>query len=261
MIRRIVTLIVLLPTIVAVIVLGDMWLRGLLAAFSLLALFEFYRAVSDGKGNKLHLVGYAFTVVYFLLIASDFLTLVPIVFMIIVACITVMFYRKIDLKDCVITICGFFYIPVFFSFIYLVREQSLFFVWLIFVSASVSDTFGYLIGKNWGKHRLVNTASPTKSIEGCVAGIVGAAIGGVIYYIIFINISGSPSPLTPLETVAVSIIGAVFSQFGDIFASAIKRYVGIKDFGQLLPGHGGVLDRFDGILITAPIIYMVMLWI
>ena len=111
-----------------------------------------------------------------------------------------------------------------------------------------------------GKHKLPSELSPKKSIEGCIGGIVGAALIGFIYATIF------KSHLTTIDNpqLSLAIIGAVssiLSQIGDLAASAIKRNHGIKDYGKLIPGHGGILDRFDSIIFTAPIVYLLLMTI
>ena len=273
MTNRVITALVGLPIVIILVSLGGLWLRGGLLALSVLGLSEFYRALS-GKGQNqqdsqdsierkaLHFVGYFFSFLYFLLIVDSgihehFIILIA-GFILLNLMLTVVFFQKIEFKDFLITICGFFYVTFLLSFIYLVRDANIYFVWLIFTSASASDTFAYFIGSKWGRHKLHGTPSPKKTWEGCVGGVLGAALVGFLYGQAVINFVGIDHPIV-LHSMAVSAVGAVFSQFGDLFASAIKRSVGIKDFGKVLPGHGGVLDRFDSIMVTAPGIYMVLI--
>ena len=135
------------------------------------------------------------------------------------------------------------YAPVTLSFVYLARqyEGGIYLVWVIFISSWVSDTFAYLVGVMLGKHKLAPVLSPKKSIEGSVGGIVGAVLIGAVYGS-FLN----------------SVFGVQYSQVGDLAASAIKRNHNIKDYGKLIPGHGGIMDRFDSVIFTAPIIYLLI---
>ncbi|NLP34889.1 MAG: phosphatidate cytidylyltransferase, partial [Clostridiales bacterium] len=148
------------------------------------------------------------------------------------------------------------YVGVMVSYIYQVRmlEDGGLLVWLIFIGAWGSDTCAYCVGKLLGKRKLAPKLSPKKSIEGSIGGIVGAAVIAFIYATIFKdNITGIENP-----QIVFAIIGAassIISQIGDLAASLIKRNYDIKDYGKLIPGHGGVLDRFDSILFTAPIVY------
>lgn len=255
------TVVVGLPILIVIINLGGIWLRAGLLILSLIGLYEFYNALSK-KVLAIHFTGYIYTCLYYLLEVGDFgsisysLTRIA-AFILFTIAMLVIFYNKITLNDCLVTISGFFYVTFLLSFIYFVRDHSLYFVWLIFTSASASDTFAFLIGRKWGRHKLTNTPSPGKSWEGCIAGVLGAAFVGFLYGLLVSHFFETQH-LTVFNAMAVSVMGAIFSQFGDLFASAIKRSVGIKDFGKILPGHGGVLDRFDSIIVAAPIVYMVM---
>jgi phosphatidate cytidylyltransferase len=172
----------------------------------------------------------------------------------------VLFYKQIPIQECITAVYGFFYVSFLLSFIVLTRnhEQGRYFVWLIFTSSFGCDTFAYLTGITFGRHKLTDTPSPRKSVEGVAGGVVGAALVGAIYgYFVSQYFHADVQGMT-LNATVVSLFGAVFSVIGDLSASAVKRYTKIKDFGNLFPGHGGVLDRFDSVIMTAPIVYMVM---
>ena len=129
-------------------------------------------------------------------------------------------------------------------------ENGGYFVWLPFVAAWSTDTLAYFSGMLFGKHKLCEKLSPKKTVEGALGGIVGA-IAGTLIYTAFI-----PSDSNVFLAIAYGAVASALSQAGDIFASCIKREHGIKDFGNLMPGHGGVLDRFDSLLLTAPFTYV-----
>jgi len=117
-----------------------------------------------------------------------------------------------------------------------------------------NDTGAYLIGKFFGRHKLLEAVSPKKTWEGLFGGIASAILSG---YFLF---SLMPNSFTRIEWIVIAIIVAVFANIGDLIESQIKRIKGVKDSGKLLPGHGGVLDRFDGLLIALPlvIIYLIL---
>lgn len=148
---------------------------------------------------------------------------------------------------------GFCYVPVLLSFLYLTRmlpvegEVTGSVYWLIFICSWGCDTCAYVVGMLIGKHKLAPVLSPKKSVEGAIGGTAGAAILGYIYGVFF--------TANPLVVALLCGGGAVVSQIGDLAASAIKRNHEIKDYGKLIPGHGGILDRFDSVIFTAPIIY------
>ena len=145
---------------------------------------------------------------------------------------------------------------ILFSYVYNTRtyEDGKYLVWLILISSWGSDTCAYVVGSLFGKHKIAPVLSPKKSVEGSIGGVLGAAlIGGIVGFIL----SGHfKSTISPAFTCAVSCgIGSIISQVGDALASAIKRNHNIKDYGNLIPGHGGILDRFDSMIFTAPAIF------
>lgn len=155
----------------------------------------------------------------------------------------------------------FVYAPVMLSFIYLTRqlpgETGIYLVWLILISSWGSDTCAYLVGICIGKKKIFPVLSPKKSLEGCIGGVVGAGLLGFIYSFFFLK-ELLPEPQMPYLIMVICMIGAVMSQIGDLAASAIKRNHDIKDYGKLIPGHGGIMDRFDSVIVTAPMVYFLV---
>lgn len=154
------------------------------------------------------------------------------------------------------------YAPVCLSFVYLLRmaEEGIFLVWMIFISSWICDTCAYFAGVTMGKHKLAPVLSPKKSIEGSIGGILGAIIVACLYsYGLVCPMLGiMEGDLVTSRTIMYGVIagvGAIVSQVGDLGASAIKRNHEIKDYGNLIPGHGGIMDRFDSVIITAPMIF------
>lgn len=158
--------------------------------------------------------------------------------------------------DVAITVFSLLYIPFMFSFIKLIllMENGRFYIWLVFLGAFASDTFAYLIGKKFGKTKLCPDISPNKTVEGSIGGILGVIISYIILTYVGNMLIGLN--LNLMYIIIAGVIAGIAGQFGDLSASAIKRYCGVKDFGNLIPGHGGILDRFDSILFVAPVIYM-----
>lgn len=163
---------------------------------------------------------------------------------------------KRSIIDVAITVLSLVYIPFMFSFIKLIlmMDQGRVLIWYVFLGAFASDVFAYVVGMRFGKHKLCPDISPKKTIEGSIGGIIGV----IISYIILTLIANTYFALN-LNIVLVllaGVIAGIAGQFGDLSASAIKRYCKIKDFSDIIPGHGGILDRFDSILFVAPVIYM-----
>ncbi|MBF0202737.1 MAG: phosphatidate cytidylyltransferase [Desulfamplus sp.] len=163
-----------------------------------------------------------------------------------------------SILDCVAEqIQGVVYIPLFLSFLVLLRNSpngAHWVVWL-WIVIGLSDTGAYYVGSNFGKNPLAKHVSPKKTVEGALGGIGTAALGGVVYGLIFIDEVSFPVSLL------FSIVAAVSGQLGDLFESALKRVGGIKDSGTMLPGHGGILDRIDGLIFAAPVAYLFKVFI
>lgn len=154
------------------------------------------------------------------------------------------------------------YGPFLLSFVSLTRgaDNGLVSVWLIFISASVCDVGAYAVGRLFGKHKLSQALSPKKTVEGAVGGVVTAALGGFLYALWTVSRGSTGNEALYLFPVICGVC-SVLSMIGDLAASAVKRDHIVKDYGSLIPGHGGVMDRFDSVLFTAPAVYvMTMLW-
>ena len=126
---------------------------------------------------------------------------------------------------------------------------------LIFISAWMTDWFAYMIGSKLGKHKLCPTISPKKSVEGAVGGIVGNIVGFAIYTVVLAIFFPQVKPNYISLLISASVLSVV-SQLGDLFMSLVKRKFGIKDYGKMIPGHGGILDRFDSITAVSVVIFI-----
>ena len=151
---------------------------------------------------------------------------------------------------------GVLYTSLSFTCIVMLREAGAYLYLLVFIGPWVSDIFAYLCGRLFGKHKLIPEVSPKKTVEGSIGGIIFTAIAFIVYGMIIQRFFASD---VSFNIITMAIVGAVISiiaQIGDLAASAIKRRFDVKDYGNLLPGHGGVLDRFDSVLLTAPVLYL-----
>jgi phosphatidate cytidylyltransferase len=155
-----------------------------------------------------------------------------------------------DLADAMATMTGIFYV-VFLSYHVALVDQTGEYgilVWLVFLTAFGTDSMAYFTGYAFGKHKLAPKISPKKTVEGSVGGILGSVLlCGIFGYFVI--------PQLLLHCIMIGVLGGVISQLGDLTASIFKRKMGIKDYGNLIPGHGGILDRFDSVLFTAPMVY------
>jgi phosphatidate cytidylyltransferase len=128
-------------------------------------------------------------------------------------------------------------------------------VWFVFIGAFATDTFAYIFGNLMGKTKILPIISPKKSLEGSIGGIFGCILLMVLVNLLATSLGWVSIKIPLHHFIVVGLLCGIISQIGDWAASAIKRYVGVKDYGKIMPGHGGVLDRFDSILFVAPVIY------
>ena len=250
---------------------GGQLLLITLFMISLLGLYELYK-VMKFENTPLACVGYLGAFAWYLNIDTKPNAILDIkvpelmIFSIVVVAALLVFvvkYPKYAANQLFSTIFGIFYIPVMISFIFKTRENIAFgqwLAWMVYVSSWGSDTCAYAVGRLFGKHKLAPNLSPKKSVEGSVGGIIGSALIGVIFGLIMSNFTGKSENLIIIFAV-IGGLGSVISQIGDLAASGIKRNYDIKDYGHLIPGHGGILDRYDSIIITAPIVYFLSLYL
>ena len=168
-------------------------------------------------------------------------------------------FPRFNVEQVTFAFFGIVYVPIFLSFMYMVRclNGGQYFIWLIFISSWVCDTCAYFVGSAIGKHKLAPVLSPKKSIEGAIGGVLGAALVAFIFgYFVEYKIFGGTN--NGIKYVIICSVGAVISQIGDLAASGIKRNKEIKDYGNLIPGHGGILDRFDSVIFASPFIYLLV---
>lgn len=212
------------------------------------------------KQNTLEVVGYIFTSLYYIDMAvlknQKLMIMIAVMALIVLLMVYVFKFPKYHANQVMSTYFSFIYAPVLFSFVYLTREleYGMYFVWVIFISSWISDTCAYCVGMLFGKHKLAPVLSPKKSIEGSIGGIAGSAIVGALFGYFVVEQVITEQQVTWVFAL-IGAIGSVVSQIGDLAASAIKRNYEIKDYGKLIPGHGGIMDRFDSVLVTAPMIY------
>lgn len=256
--KRLVSGIILVILAIIVVGNGGMLLYVTTALISLIGLFELYRVMKIEK-SLLGLVGYATAASYYGLVwfhGERYVTLMAIAALMLLMCLYVFTFPKYKTEEVTVAFFGVFYVAVMLSYLYQVRAMAdgLYLVWLIFISSWGCDTSAYCVGMLFGRHKLAPVLSPKKSIEGAVGGVAGAALLGVLYAALF---GGQMTEITNpvVACAAACAIAAVISQIGDLAASAIKRNHNIKDYGHLIPGHGGILDRFDSMLFTAPAIF------
>ena len=251
---RLISGILLVIAALLTIISGGYVLFFTLVCISLIGMQELYKAmgVHGESTGLLEIIGYLGAILYYVSLLLGFESyglMTVLVSLILIMFVYVFTYPKYNAHQIMSAFFGVVYVAVMLSFILLTRNLSdgKFIVWLIFLCSWGCDTCAYCVGMLIGKHKMAPVLSPKKSVEGGIGGVVGAGLLGVIYA------AAIQGPM--VEYAVICGIGALISMVGDLAASAIKRNQGIKDYGKLIPGHGGILDRFDSVILTAPVIY------
>ncbi|MBP3488250.1 MAG: phosphatidate cytidylyltransferase [Roseburia sp.] len=255
--RLISGIVLVIAALVLIITGGDVLLVSTLV-ISWIGMFELYRIFHIEKEMP-GILGYLAAAVYYANLRFSFLpdTMMFVLGILILLMFVYVFtYPKYRTEQLLAAFFGVFYVAVMLSYVYQTRmlAQGAYIVWLIFLCSWGCDTCAYCVGVLIGKHKMAPKLSPKKSIEGAVGGVLGAALLAFIYGMVFREAMGSETEHV-LIMAGISAIGALISMVGDLTASAIKRNYEIKDYGTLIPGHGGILDRFDSVIFTAPMIY------
>lgn len=261
---RIITTIVGLPIVALVIIFGNEYIIDIVfAIIAAMSLHEYLNSFKE-KANPVIWIGYvACSLIAFMhCIPKEYL--IYIVAIILPVCILLLFLQiiitnmKTNIKDIAITLFGICYIPLFLMFmpILMGMANGKILVWYIILAAWGTDIFAYIAGKTIGKHKF-SKISPNKTIEGCIGGTLGAIILIIIYTWIINKYCAMN--INYIYITIVGIILSIIGQIGDFSASSIKRYVGIKDFSNLIPGHGGMLDRIDSVIFIAPFAYFLLM--
>lgn len=249
------------------IIAGGWVLFGLLLILSLIGYYEMVRAMKVCGGikseNSLTIVGYISVVLWcfsYKLFDYSYIAFLALVIAFLAhLTVYVVTFPKYKSGDIAGSFFSVLYLPVLISFLYHIRalDHGLSYVWMVPICSWVCDICAYLVGVKFGKHKMSPKLSPKKSIEGAIGGVTGTAIVSGLYAAFVI----APQMDKPVWTVVVvftvmSVAGAFISMIGDLAASAIKRDNDIKDYGNIVPGHGGVMDRFDSFIFVAPLVYI-----
>ncbi len=266
-VTRLISGVVLLAIAIVTMSFGNVLLAVTLLCISLIAYRELtlvFHTGEEKKTNGLELVGFLGTAAYYAGVYAVAVYGCSIV--VLLGCIMAVFlaelfvyvvrFPKFQDSSVMAAFFSFLYAPVMLSFVLLTREltHGIYLVWLILISSWGCDTCAYAVGMVLGRKKIFPSLSPKKTLEGCIGGVAGAALLGGLYAHFMVE------PVFPDRTVVWAVaficaVGAVMSMVGDLAASALKRNHNIKDYGRLIPGHGGIMDRFDSMIVTAPMIY------
>lgn len=262
--KRILTTLIGMPIVGAILVCADKYIIDfVLMIVAIICMNEYFTVISK-VAHPIKWVGYLSTVIIALVAFLSVTTIMKTVIFAIPILILVMFLKVIitdmetTFKDVAYTFLGISYITIFIMFLSLIRgfENGKFLIGFVILVAWSTDIFAYIIGKHFGKHHF-SKVSPNKTIEGCISGAIGAVAVGILYTLIINKISYTGIGNYYLVGV-ISLVLSLISQLGDFVASSIKRFADAKDYGNLIPGHGGMLDRIDSLIFIAPFAYLLI---
>lgn len=250
----------MLPLLV-ILFLGGYVLLAACFILGIMALREFYNGFHEMGVKPSYPIGVASAVVLYgvqlasmLMFKDDPAETMPLfmlwIFLSVLASLLYLFkILERNLADAMATITGIFYV-MFFLFHLVLIDSTKFplLIWLVVISAFGTDIMAYFTGRFLGKRKLCPNISPKKTVAGAVGGAIGSLVLCGIFGLIF-------AKGVFIHCMIIGLLGGVVSQFGDLTASIFKRKMGIKDYGHLIPGHGGVLDRFDSVLFTGPLVF------
>ena len=264
-IKRITSGLLGFPLVLLILIFGNNIVVSIaLTIIALLAMNEYFNAISK-VAKPVKWLGYLSCIIIAIvpmlkIIPIEFLNMI--IILIIPVILLILFSQiiatemKTSFKDIAFTFIGIFYIVFFTMFVSLIdgMENGKILIWYAIAAAWGTDIFAYFIGRLIGKHKF-SKISPKKSIEGCIAGTIGAIILMMIYTYVVNTFLGMN--YSYLEIAGIGLILSLIGQIGDFAASSIKRYVDIKDYSNLIPGHGGMLDRIDSLIFLAPFAYAI----
>ena len=259
-IKRITSGLLGFPLVLIVLLIGNKYIVDIaLAIIALLAMNEYFNAVQK-VSNPVRWLGYlsCFSIAIIHFVPKELLNMVvtlsvPTILLILFAQV-IATDMKTSFKDIAYTFLGIFYVVFFMMFVAFIdgMQNGKILIWYAIIAAWGTDIFAYFIGKHFGKHKF-SKVSPKKSIEGCIAGTLGAILLMLLYTYVANTFWGMDYSYGFIAM--MGLILSLIGQIGDFAASSIKRYVDIKDYSNLIPGHGGMLDRIDSLIFLAPFAY------
>ncbi len=259
--QRIITGTALVAALIVILILGTPFVEIAIALLASIAVLELFTAVKLSQNKILMIVSVVgvvglVAVQYF---GAQFFNPVMYVYILVLFVIYMTNMQKVSFEEITKTFFITIYVAFMFAHIILVRnmEYGHFLIWFVLIGAFVTDTAALFGGKFFGKHKLCPKLSPKKTIEGSISGIIGCIVCTLIFCLIC-NV-GFWLETNYLWAIVVGLGASVVSQLGDLSASCIKRQFGIKDYGKIFPGHGGVMDRFDSLFFVAPFVYYMLL--
>lgn len=239
--------------ILAVIYLGGIYWRGLILLLGILAYYEYLQMIRQGGYHPLFPMGYLLVILtIFLHQAGKWFYPALLLLIVLLVIEAVLKYPQVTVIDTALSFFGAFYIGFLLSYPMQMAdmEKSPLIILLALLLTWASDTGGYFGGRFWGKHKLAPLLSPGKTWEGALGGIILTCFTAALFFRFVDMGMGSWA-----YVILLGVLASIMAQFGDLFISGMKRHFSVKDTGRIIPGHGGILDRFDSFLLVAPVVF------
>lgn len=272
--QRVISALVISIIGITAVVIGGIVLDILLLLLAVVGLYEFYGAFEKKGHSPVKIYGFIYIAIFALMLFLDgdsFMSIIleteafgtlnifPIIFILsflLLLSVIVVKFEKYNIVDISITLFGGFYVVVLLSYFVRLRDLSggIYLFFIAIAGAVATDTFAFFVGKKFGKKKLLPAVSPKKTVAGCIGGFVGniilISVAGII-----LTLTNTYTGIAVYHYPIIAVIISLVAQIGDLTASSIKRYTGVKDFGKLIPGHGGILDRIDSYIFAVPVVY------
>lgn len=263
MLKRVLTSVVGVAILLPILIFSNTYVLPVaIAIVTFIGLYEMFNCVGIKKKLAMTIPAYMAAVTlpilakYYRNINGGIIAAIMILYALYLLAVAVFGHKSHSIIDAAMAFMTAIYIVGGFLSIQLLREQSSSIYLLVFIGAWVTDIFAYFSGRFFGKHKLCEAVSPKKTVEGSIGGIIFCSISFVIFALF---VKGTNLHFSRyLIWAGVGIVISIVSQIGDLSMSLIKRHFGIKDFGKLFPGHGGILDRFDSVIAVSFVLYIII---
>lgn len=268
-VSRVAVALIAIPIILGLSFLGGWFFFSLVAAITIISLIEFYKLTEKKSSLPNYFLGIIFSIITLLLFfykRTDFF--LPLIFVFITITAIIELFRKENnsISNLSVTFFGAIFLSLFFSTLIGIREffggygsdeysKGGYLVITILATIWICDSAAYFGGTALGKRRLLERISPKKSWEGAIFGFVFAILSAIAAKYLILNF------LNWIDVLCIGVVVGTFGQMGDLIESMIKRNAGVKDSSNLIPGHGGVYDRFDSLLFVSPFVYFYLIYV
>lgn len=253
---RLITAAIGIPILLGIIYLGGLYWQGFILLLTIVALFEYLGMMRSWGFNPIIIPALWIAIV--LLFRADLEPNLAGLFFIgfLLMILTMIFkYPRVNHNDLTLSMWGAIYTGFFFSFGLAITElgEPFYLLLLVFILTWASDVGGYFVGRRWGKNKLSPQLSPGKTWEGAGGALLFTVVAAIVYHFFW-----PAANLGISKLIILGLTASLAAQMGDLLESALKRFFGVKDSGKIIPGHGGVLDRFDSFMLVLPVVYYFM---